>query len=129
MVHALVPGDRVEAAAVYGRDGQKIGTIDTLTSSDGATAIEDRATPAGQSQRPLAEIGVHSGRHPRCLGSRHRTVDPYRRRWVADRLRDRKQGAGFKLECMAGFIGIRNPSAVRSTGSPRVDTRACNQRI
>ena len=25
-------------------------------------AIEDRATPAGQPRRPLAEIGVHSGR-------------------------------------------------------------------
>ena len=28
MVHTLVPSDRVEAAAVYGRDGQKIGTIE-----------------------------------------------------------------------------------------------------
>jgi hypothetical protein len=36
-----------------------------------------------------------------------------------------EQVAGFKLECMAGFIGIRSPSAVRSTGSPRADTRAC----
>ncbi len=30
MVHALVPSDRVEVAAVYGRDGQKIGTIERL---------------------------------------------------------------------------------------------------
>ena len=30
MVHTLVPSDRVEAAAVYGRDGQKIGTIERL---------------------------------------------------------------------------------------------------
>ena len=30
MVHALVPSNRVEAAAVYGRDGQKIGTIERL---------------------------------------------------------------------------------------------------
>ncbi len=30
MVHALVPSDRVEAAAVYGRDRQKIGTIERL---------------------------------------------------------------------------------------------------
>jgi hypothetical protein len=30
MVHALVPSDRVETAAVYGRDGQKIGTIERL---------------------------------------------------------------------------------------------------
>jgi sporulation protein YlmC with PRC-barrel domain len=30
MVHALVPSDRVEAAAVYGHDGQKIGTIERL---------------------------------------------------------------------------------------------------
>ena len=30
MVHALVPSDRVEAAAVYGRDDQKIGTIERL---------------------------------------------------------------------------------------------------
>jgi sporulation protein YlmC with PRC-barrel domain len=30
MGHTLVPSDRVEAAAVYGRDGQKIGTIERL---------------------------------------------------------------------------------------------------
>jgi hypothetical protein len=30
MVHALVPSDRVEAAPVYGRDGQRIGTIERL---------------------------------------------------------------------------------------------------
>lgn len=30
MAHPLVPSDRVEAAAVYGRDGQKIGTIERL---------------------------------------------------------------------------------------------------
>ena len=30
MVHMLVPSDRVETAAVYGRDGQKIGTIERL---------------------------------------------------------------------------------------------------
>ena len=30
MVHTLVPSDRVETAAVYGRDGQKIGTIERL---------------------------------------------------------------------------------------------------
>ena len=30
MVHPLVPSDRVEAAAVYGRDGKKIGTIERL---------------------------------------------------------------------------------------------------
>ena len=30
MVHTLVPSDRVEAAAVYGRDDQKIGTIERL---------------------------------------------------------------------------------------------------
>jgi sporulation protein YlmC with PRC-barrel domain len=30
MVHNLVPSDRVETAAVYGRDGQKIGTIERL---------------------------------------------------------------------------------------------------
>jgi hypothetical protein len=28
MVHTLVPSDRVEAASVYGRDGDKIGTIE-----------------------------------------------------------------------------------------------------
>jgi hypothetical protein len=30
MVHTLVPSDRVEAATVYGRDGDKIGTIERL---------------------------------------------------------------------------------------------------
>ena len=30
MAHTLVPSDRVEAAAVYGRDGQRIGTIERL---------------------------------------------------------------------------------------------------
>jgi|SRR6516225_11217564 sporulation protein YlmC with PRC-barrel domain len=30
MVHNLVPSDRVETAAVYGRDGQRIGTIERL---------------------------------------------------------------------------------------------------
>jgi hypothetical protein len=30
MTHPLVPSDRVEAAAVYGRDGRKIGTIERL---------------------------------------------------------------------------------------------------
>jgi PRC-barrel domain len=30
MVHILVPSDRVEAASVYGRDGQKIGRIERL---------------------------------------------------------------------------------------------------
>jgi sporulation protein YlmC with PRC-barrel domain len=30
MVHALVPSDHVETAAVYGRDGHKIGTIERL---------------------------------------------------------------------------------------------------
>jgi hypothetical protein len=30
MVHALIPSDRVEAAAVFGRDGKKIGTIERL---------------------------------------------------------------------------------------------------
>jgi sporulation protein YlmC with PRC-barrel domain len=30
MVHTLVPSDRVEAAAVYCRDGQRIGTIERL---------------------------------------------------------------------------------------------------
>ena len=30
MAHTLVPSDRVEAAMVYGRDGQKIGTIERL---------------------------------------------------------------------------------------------------
>ena len=30
MTHPLVPSDRVEAATVYGRDGQKIGTIERL---------------------------------------------------------------------------------------------------
>ena len=30
MVHILVPSDRMEAASVYGRDGQKIGRIERL---------------------------------------------------------------------------------------------------
>jgi hypothetical protein len=30
MVHSLIPSDRVEATAVYGRDGQKVGTIERL---------------------------------------------------------------------------------------------------
>jgi hypothetical protein len=30
MAHTLVPSDRVETAAVYGRDGHKIGTIERL---------------------------------------------------------------------------------------------------
>jgi sporulation protein YlmC with PRC-barrel domain len=30
MVHTLVPSDRVEAATVYGRDGDKIGTVERL---------------------------------------------------------------------------------------------------
>ena len=30
-------------------------------------AIEDRTTPAGQPRRPLAEIGVHSGRGDRAV--------------------------------------------------------------
>jgi sporulation protein YlmC with PRC-barrel domain len=30
MVHTLVPSDRVAAASVYGRDGQKIGRIERL---------------------------------------------------------------------------------------------------
>jgi hypothetical protein len=30
MIHTLVPSDRVETASVYGRDGQKIGTIERL---------------------------------------------------------------------------------------------------
>ena len=30
MTHNLVPSDRVETAAVYGRDGRKIGTIERL---------------------------------------------------------------------------------------------------
>ena len=30
MVHTLVPSDRVEAAPVYGRNGEKIGTIERL---------------------------------------------------------------------------------------------------
>jgi hypothetical protein len=30
MVHTLVPSDRVEAASVYGRDGDRIGTIERL---------------------------------------------------------------------------------------------------
>jgi sporulation protein YlmC with PRC-barrel domain len=30
MIHPLVPSDRVEAVAVYGRDGKKIGTIERL---------------------------------------------------------------------------------------------------
>ena len=30
MIHTLVPSDRVETAAVYGRDGQKIGKIERL---------------------------------------------------------------------------------------------------
>jgi len=30
MTHPLVPSDRVETAPVYGRDGQKIGTIERL---------------------------------------------------------------------------------------------------
>jgi sporulation protein YlmC with PRC-barrel domain len=30
MSHPLVPSDRVEAAVVYGRDGQKLGTIERL---------------------------------------------------------------------------------------------------
>ena len=30
MIHTLVPSDRVETAAVYGRDGQKIGMIERL---------------------------------------------------------------------------------------------------
>jgi len=30
MIRTRVPSDRVEAAAVYGRDGQKIGTIERL---------------------------------------------------------------------------------------------------
>jgi hypothetical protein len=30
MVHTLVPSDRVEAASVYGRDGQRIGRIERL---------------------------------------------------------------------------------------------------
>jgi hypothetical protein len=30
MAHPLIPSDRVETAAVYGRDGQKIGIIERL---------------------------------------------------------------------------------------------------
>jgi hypothetical protein len=30
MVHTLVPSDRVEAALVYGRNGEKVGTIERL---------------------------------------------------------------------------------------------------
>jgi hypothetical protein len=40
MVHTLVPSDRVEAASVYGRDGQKIGRIERvmLEKTTGAVA-------------------------------------------------------------------------------------------
>ena len=30
MAHALVPSDRVEGISVYGRDGEKIGTVERL---------------------------------------------------------------------------------------------------
>jgi PRC-barrel domain len=30
MIHTLVPSDRVEAASIYGRDGNKIGKIERL---------------------------------------------------------------------------------------------------
>ncbi len=41
MVHALVPSDRVEAAAVYGRDGEKIGTIERLMLEKKAGTVAD----------------------------------------------------------------------------------------
>jgi PRC-barrel domain len=39
MIHPLVPSDRVEAAAVYGRDGKKIGTIERLMVEKEAGAV------------------------------------------------------------------------------------------
>jgi hypothetical protein len=39
MIHPLVPSDRVEAAAVYGLDGKKIGTIERLMLEKEAGAV------------------------------------------------------------------------------------------
>jgi hypothetical protein len=55
MVHRLVPSDRVESKALYGRHGQKIGTIERLTQR-----------PIG-SRRAMHSTGATA---PRCIGIR-----------------------------------------------------------
>jgi PRC-barrel domain len=39
MVHTLVPSDRVETATVYGRNGEKLGTIERLMLDKRAGAV------------------------------------------------------------------------------------------
>jgi sporulation protein YlmC with PRC-barrel domain len=47
MGHSLVPSDRVEAAAVYGRDGQKIGTIERLMLEKNAGTVAYAVVKSG----------------------------------------------------------------------------------
>lgn len=54
MAHTLVPSDRVETAEVYGRDGQKIGTIERLMLEKASGAVAYAVVKCGgllESQR------------------------------------------------------------------------------
>jgi hypothetical protein len=58
MVHVLVPSDRVEAASVYGRDGQKIGRIERLMLEKTTGAVAYAVVKCGSFLRGLHHYPV-----------------------------------------------------------------------
>jgi hypothetical protein len=53
MVHTLIPSDRVETAAVYGRGGQKIGTIERLMLEKRQRLENDRISNSWPPRKPM----------------------------------------------------------------------------
>ena len=102
MVHPLVPSDLVEAAAVYGRDGQKIGTIERLMLEKKAGTVAYAVVKCG------GFLKGNTHHYPLPWGSLRYNVA--RRAYEIDITTEELQSGPSELDGQAFDWGDRSPS-------------------
>jgi hypothetical protein len=100
MVHTLVASDQVERAAVYGRDGQKIGTIERLMLDKRSGTVAYAVLRCGG----LLEGGMHH--YPLPWNALHYNV--IRKAYDADRTLHELQSGPSELDEAAFDWGDRS---------------------
>jgi len=100
MPHALVPSDHVEAASVYGRNGEKIGTIERLmiekTTGKVAYAVVKCGGLASQHRYPVAWSSLR--------------YDPARNAYATDVTLEELRGGPSELDGEEFDWGDRSPA-------------------
>ncbi len=102
MTHNLVPSDRVEGALIYGRDGERIGTIERLMLDKRSGVVAYAVVKCG---------GVLSGdRHHYPIAWSSLKFDPARKAFEAASTLDELRGGPSELDGETFDWGDRAPA-------------------